>query len=442
MARTKTDTAAGTPPASTATALRDGSRFPLRVGPTDRYLVDPDGKPFLINGDTAWSLIVTPTPEEAIKYLDDRQRRGVTAIIINLIEHCFSPDPPRTRSGLPPFTSVGDLSAPNDAYFDHAEWVIREAAKRGLLVLLAPAYLGYRAPVWQGYRNHAEGWYEEVLASGIETCEAYGRYLGRRFRDHANILWVMSGDRCPGDAREHVRAMVAGIQAEDMPGRLYTAHVHPECRAIEEYPDDPWLTVTQTYSYATVHRKLMIDYQEQPARPNILFESTYENDWNSTELQIRRQAYWAMLGGACGHFMGNTPLWIFSAGWEDQLSSPASRAMTHLRSLFDAYPWWDLIPDNDHVLVVDGIGEFTGMDYCGAAKTADGTLAMAYVPVPRTITLDMTRMADRRFRVHWFDPITGEHTPSTPHQASGRWGFTPPWDHDAVLVIEAEPATS
>ncbi len=440
MARARVTKAPQARPGPVSAVLQNGSRFPLRVGPTDRYLEDTDGRPFLINGDTAWSLIVTPTPDEVLRYLDDRQRRGVSAIIINLIEQCFSPDPPRTRAGIAPFTSVGDLSAPNDDYFDHAEWVIREAARRGLLVLLAPAYLGYRAPVWAGYRNHREGWYQEVLTSGVETCESYGRYLGRRFHDHPNILWVMSGDRCPGDVREHVRAMVAGIQAEDMPGRLYTAHVNPECRAIEEYPDDPWLTVTQTYSYATVHRKLMIDYLEQPARPNILFESTYENDWNSTTLQIRRQAYWAMLGGACGHFMGNTPLWIFSAGWEEQLASPASVAMSHLRGLFDAYPWWDLVPDNDHELVVDGIGEFTGMDYCGAAKTADGTLAMAYIPVPRTITLDMTRMADRRFRVHWFDPVTGEHTRPTPHQASGRWGFTPPWDHDAVLVLDADPA--
>jgi len=308
--------------------------------------------------------------------------------------------------------------------------------------MLAPAYLGYRDPQWAGYRHHREGWYDDVMASGVEGCEAYGRYLGRRSKDVGNIVWVMSGDRNPGEARPHVRAMVAGLQAEDMPGRLYTAHVHPECRAVEEYPDDPWLTLTQTYSYSIVHRKLMIDYRQEPVRPNVLFESTYENDFNASAVQIRRQAYWAMLSGACGQFMGNTPLWIFSAGWEAQLSSPGSTAMGHLRSLLDSIPWWDLVPDNDHELVVDGIGEFTGLDYCAAAMTRDRTLALAYMPTPRTITLDMTRLADARMRVHWFDPLTGERSPSMPHQAAGRWAFTPPWDHDAVLVIEVASQAS
>jgi hypothetical protein len=421
-----------------STPASGGSPFPLAVGPTGRYLVDRDGSPFLIVGDTAWSLIVSTTRDEARRYLDDRRRRGFNAIIVNLVEQCFSPDPPRTRNGTAPFLVAGTLDQPNDAYFEHAAWVLQEAADRDLLVMLAPAYLGYRDPQWEGYRRHREGWYDDVLATGVEGCEAYGRYLGRRFRSFPNIVWVMSGDRCPGDAREHVRAIVAGLQAEDLPGRLYTAHVNPECRAVEEYPDDPWLTLTQTYSYAIVHRKLLDDYNQQPTRPNVLFETTYENNFNASDVQIRRQAYWAMLSGACGQFFGNTPLWIFSAGWEDQLASRGSVAMGHLRSLFAPRRWWELVPDQDHRLVVDGLGEFTGLDYCAAAITPDGTLAMAYLPTPRTITVDMTQLADRPVRVSWFDPVTGACTPSEPHQAAGRWAFTPPWDHDAVLILDAE----
>jgi hypothetical protein len=234
-----------------------------------------------------------------------------------------------------------------------------------------------------------------------------------------------------------VRAIVAGLQAEDMPGRLYTAHVNPECRAVEEYPDDPWLTVTQTYSYAIVHRKLLDDYNQEPPRPNVLFETTYENNFNASEVQIRRQAYWAMLSGACGQFFGNTPLWIFSAGWEDQLASPGSVAMGHLRSLFAPRRWWELVPDRAHRLVVDGLGEFTGLDYCAAAMTPDATLAMAYLPTPRTITVDMTQLVDGRIGASWFDPVTGKSTPPEPYQAAGKWAFTPPWDHDAVLILDA-----
>ena len=423
-----------------ATVRDPRPRYPLAVGPTGRYLVDADGTPFLVHGDTAWSVIVATTKEEAERYLEDRRRKGVSAIIVNLIERCFAQDPPRNVYGDEPFTTPGDFSTPNETYFDHVDWILTKAAEKGLLVMLAPAYLGYRDPHWEGYHNAPEGWYAEVLENGVEKCREYGRYLGRRYGGFDNIVWVMSGDRCPGAALEHMRAMVDGIRSEDAPHRLFTAHVHPECRALEEYPDDPWLTVSQTYTYAIVHRKLLVDYNQKPARPNVLFESTYENDWNSSALQIRRQAYWALLCGGCGQFFGNTPLWNFAAGWQEQLESPGSIAMTHVRALFASRRWWDLVPDQEHALVSDGIGEFNGLDFCAAAMTPDGTLAMAYVPTPRTITVDMTALATGRVAARWFDPVSGAYASGGTYRTTGKWPFTPPWDHDAVLVLETEPA--
>ena len=417
------------------------SRYPLTVGPTGRYLVEPDGTPFLVHGDTAWSIIVATTKQEAERYLEDRRSKGVSTIIVNLIEQCFSQDPPRNRYGDEPFTTPGDFSTPNETYFAHADWVLTRAAEKGLLVMLAPAYQGYRDPQWEGYRNHPEGWYADVLENGVDKCRDYGRFLGRRYRGFDNIVWVMSGDRCPGLALEHMRAMVDGIRSEDAPHRLFTAHCHPECRAVEEYPDDPWLTVTQTYTYAIIHRKLLVDYNQEPARPNVLFESTYENNFNASALQVRRQAYWALLCGACGQFFGNTPLWNYAAGWEEQLDSPGSVAMTRLKGLFATRRWWELVPDQAHVLITDGLGEFNGLDFCAAAMTPDGTLAMAYMPSPRTITVDMTVLAEGRAAARWFDPLTGAYTEPEMYRTAGRWSFAPPWDHDAVLVLEVEPAS-
>jgi len=419
---------------------RAARQFPLAVGPTGRHLVDAGGAPFLVHGDTAWSLIVAATKDDAERYLENRRGKGVNAVIVNLIERRFAQDPPRNVYGHEPFTTPGDFSTPNDDYFAHADWVLAKAAKRGIVVMLAPAYLGYRDPHWEGYRRAPEGWYAEVLENGVEKCREYGRYLGRRYRGFDNIVWVMSGDRCPGLALEHVRAMVTGIRSEDASHRLFTAHVHPEHRAVEEYPDDSWLTVTQTYTYAIIHRKLLVDYSQEPARPNVLFESTYENDFNASPLQIRRQAYWALLCGGCGQFFGNTPLWNFSAGWQDQLESPGSVAMTHLLALMAPRRWWELVPDQGHVVVTDGIGELNGLDFCAAAMTPDGSLAMAYIPTPRTITVDMTALVDGRVTASWFDPLTGASVASGWYHTTGRWPFTPPWNHDAVLVLEAEPA--
>jgi polysaccharide pyruvyl transferase WcaK-like protein len=60
--------------------------FPLRVSANGHYLEDAGGKPFLLHGDTAWSLIVQLTKEETEEYLENRRQKGVNSIIVNLIE--------------------------------------------------------------------------------------------------------------------------------------------------------------------------------------------------------------------------------------------------------------------------------------------------------------------------------------------------------------------
>ncbi len=59
---------------------------------------------------------------------------------MNLIEHEFTDKPPDNGYGEPPFLTPNDFSTPNERYFAHAEFAIVEAEKRGMVVLLAPAY--------------------------------------------------------------------------------------------------------------------------------------------------------------------------------------------------------------------------------------------------------------------------------------------------------------
>ena len=51
--------------------------FPLRIGPTGRHLVDQRGVPFLIHGDSPWSLTHNLTFEEAVRYMTARKSAGL-----------------------------------------------------------------------------------------------------------------------------------------------------------------------------------------------------------------------------------------------------------------------------------------------------------------------------------------------------------------------------
>ena len=418
-------------------AVRHGwPTFPLAVGPTDRYLVDQAGAPVLIQGDTAWSIIASATLPEAEHYFRDRRDKGFNAVIVNLIERLFAPDAPRTVDGIEPFAMPGDFATPNEAYFARAEAICTMAADYGLAVFLAPCYQGYKEPAYPGFGNQPEGWFAETLANGVEAMGEYGRFVGRRLGHLPNLVWVMSGDRCPGAALEHMRAMQAGIAEVEAVPHLFTAHVNPECSAVDEYEGDAWLTLNQTYTYGIVHRKLLDDYNRWPVRPFVLFESTYEGEHDASDVQIRRQAYWAVLSGACGQFLGTYPVWYMPVGRGTVLDSQGALDMHRLIDLFAPLPWWDLVPDQDRRLVTAGLGEGNGLDRCTAAVTLDGHLAIAYLPLARPITVDLGILASESVAARWYDPRTGEWTVAAAAEGRLPRSFTPPSAGDWILLLE------
>ncbi len=399
---------------------------PLRVSANHRYLVDRSGAPFLLQGDAGWSLIANTTKEEADLYLRNRRAKGFTAILINLIEHKFARNAPRNIYGEAPFAGQTDLGAPNEKYFEHADWVIRRAGENGLFVLLAPVYLGYT--------GLDEGFYDEVMANGPEKCLAYGRFLGQRYRTFDNIIWVLGGDRDPGPAREDVDLVAYGIRESDR-RHLMTAHCHSESSPIEQFPGS-WLNVSSSYAYEIVHQRLTWDYERKPAMPLFLIESVYEGEHNASELQVRRQAYWAILCGEFGHVMGNLPIWSFNPGWQAAMDAPGSVAMMNWGRLFRSRPWYDLVPDSDHKVVTQGVGEYWGNDYLAAGASADGATVIAYMPSTRTVTVDLAKLAKGRANAWWFDPRSGRAEAAGSFAAEGSRPFTPPGEGDWVLVLD------
>jgi hypothetical protein len=398
--------------------------YPLRVASDGRHLIDQAGTPFLIHGDTAWSLLTGLTKEDAEQYLVNRSRKGFNSIIVNLIEHKFNG--PVNRYNDAPFTTMGDFTTPNEKYFEHADWVIRKAGELGIQVFLAPIYLGYIGT--------DEGWMEETLANGPEKCRAWGRFVGARYRKFDNVVWLIGGDRDPGNALESINAVVAGIkQSGDR--HLFTAHCHPEHSPVEQYTGG-WLDVNTTYTYQIVHSRLLADYHRTPVMPFVLIESTYEGEHNASEVQIRRQAYWAVLCGATGQFLGNRPIWLFDNGWKSAMDASGSLDMARLRKLFMSRPWYDLVPDDRHEVVVDGLGEFTGLDYLAAARTKDESTMIAYLPTARTITVDMGKLRGKFARAWWFEPHTGRSSRLGEFPTAGKRRFTPPAAGDWVLVLD------
>jgi hypothetical protein len=418
------------PAAASTPAVTSTVAFPLRVDAANRRLVGANGEPFFMAGDAGWSLIVQLTREEAVQYLDSRRAAGFTTILVNLVEHQFAAAAPANGYGQQPFLSRGDFSTPNAAYFDHAEWVVGQAAERGLLVLLAPMYLGYQ--------GGSEGWYQELKANGTTKSREYGRYVGQRFAKYPNIVWVNGGDVGPLQGLAEIEALIAGIKEYDST-HIHTAHAAPGRSAVEDY-DRPWLDVNTTYSdYRDCDSALTNsrdDHQRPGALPFFHIEGWYEGEGASTSCLLG-QMYHPVLLGAGGHVFGNRPMWLFDSGWQGALNSTGTNLMRHFSALFRSREGWGLVPDVDGTIVVSGAGNPSyAWDFAPAARTASNSSVLVYVPANRTVGIDTSKVPGTQFKAWWFNPQTGAAQEIGTFTNGGTRSFTTPAGSPWLLVLD------
>lgn len=358
--------------------------FPLAPSADGTHLVDADGDPFFLHGEAAWSLVVQLDDAQTAQYLDDRAARGMTTLMINLIEHEFSDDPPNDAAGNAPFSDPFDWSTTDDAYFDAAHAKLAAARERGMFVLLYPAYLGYG--------GGSEGWFQEMSAQDPAVCSGYGTYVGERFADLDNLAWIAGGDFNPPPGSDGEACMLAIVEAISaiQPDAMWSYHGGRGTVAFDQAAFVPHLDLDGVYTDETTADDTLAELAAGHGVPLFLIEDRYEGEFGDPASQ-RAQAWWADLSGNCGQLMGNRPMWLFDAGWQDALDSQLSRDLVHLRTLFDAIEWWTLRPTTT---LVDG-GDPGSTQFVAAARDPGGTLAILYVPegAARMLVLDPSELA-------------------------------------------------
>lgn len=439
------------PVAAVARIATEPIAYPLK-GPTgQRHLLDATGAPLLLHGEAAWSLVAQLDLAAAELYLEDRRRMGFNAIYVSLIEHAFSDQTPawNNRAGEPPFSATLpggqlDLTKPNEAYWHHVDRVLALAHEKNMVVMAFPAYVGY------GLGD--QGWGAVLAANGPERSRRYGAWLGRRYAGQPNIIWALGGDwRTTTDALDitaEVDALAEGLRGSD-PVHLMTAHSHRGRSALDDY-DRPWLDLNATYGayigQTTIPALLRRDHERSPVMPFFLIEGHYENEHGMTTAAIRAQAYWAMLGGAFGHFYGSWPIWSFGSGpefgddksltWQEALRLEGAQDMVHLGDLLRSRPMALAEPDSDHAIMTSGYGNLKDASFAACARVADGGSLMAYLPDRRDVTIDLAKVSGPEARAWWFDPRDGTAREIGRFPTTGPREFQPPADGDWVLVID------
>jgi Protein of unknown function (DUF4038)/Putative collagen-binding domain of a collagenase len=415
--------------------------YPLKASPNGRYLVDSDGRPFMIVGDSPQGLIGDLSLRQADRFFANRQAAGFNSMWINLLCDDYTGCRPdgATYNGIAPFTRQGNLSTPNPAYFARADAMIRLAAKHGIVAFLDPIETG--------------GWLKVLQSNGTAKAYAYGRYLGLRYRRFPNIVWLNGNDfQSWSDPRDDalVLAVAEGVKSVD-PNQLQTIELnYLTSTSLDDLRWTGVIGLDAAYTYGPTYAEVLRAYGNRAHIPAFMIEASYEGEHDYTGPEtLRRQEYWTMLSGATGQFYGNKYTWQFIPGWPSHLDTIGSRQLTFVTNLLVRRPWFDLVPDTGHRLVTSGYGTYSASadlnnnDYVTAALTPDGKLAIAYLPTGHRIAVDLNTMAGR-VRAQWYDPTNGKYRtiPGSPLGRSSRRTFAPPGhnhggDDDWVLVLTA-----
>jgi hypothetical protein len=423
----------------------DAPTFPLMVDSSGRFLTSSAGAPFLIWADSAWSMFAQPTMAEVKQYLDDRVARGFNACLANLIEHEFTTHSPawRNANGVLPFDASNNFDQPTAAYFDHCVAVLAEAAARGVVVFVVPSYLGFVST--------DEGWYDVMQAQTTGQMRTYGQYVGTRLRGSNNVIYMMGGDRDPA-SKTRTQEVAAGIRDVDT-SKVFTAHCAPGTVPHVFWSGETWMAAGVSLANAYTksaddipYPEGVTEYNRSPTRPWLNIEDRYEGGPShdqATPLQIRHQAWWNVLSGACGHFYGQNEVWQFASGWQSSLNTTGVRHNTIASSTLRARDWWRLVPDFSSTMVTAGRGTNGSADYVTAARAADGSFGLAYLPTSRQVTIAMGQFSGT-VDARWMDPTNQSYTVIGLNLAnSGSSNFTPPGgdnaggDDDWVLILDA-----
>jgi hypothetical protein len=414
------------------------------VSADHRYLVDQNGAPYLLIGDSPQCLATNVSPANMEYFFADREQHGFNTVWVDILCGPYTGGRSNysTYDGIVPFTVSGDLSTPNPAYFARIDTMVELAAAHGITLLLQPAETGS---------------FRDLLRSnGVAKDFAYGAYLGRRYRNAPNIIWL-SGNDYQSDQwatyDPYATALASGLRSTD-PKRLQTVELDSPVSLSTDNPK--WTSLidfNSAYTYSPTYAEVLKGYDHAATLPVILIEANYEGENNTGGSPasgdiLRRQEYWAMLSGATGQLYGNHYTWGFQYGpWKDELDTIGATQVGIMVNFFTSLSWYNLVPDQTHTLVTSGFGtpRDTGLvsdsDYATAASTADGRLAIVYLPTPRPITVNMGRFSGP-VTARWFDPTNGHYIAAAngPIPNTATHEFTPMPDNgqgdgDWVLVL-------
>ncbi|WP_308638104.1 glycoside hydrolase family 140 protein [Paenibacillus silvisoli] len=425
----------------------------LKVSDNKRFLVQADGTPFFWLGDTAWEIFHRLSREDADEFLRGRaeQRFNVIQAVALAefegltVDNYYGRRPLKQNEQGEYDPTLPDLDG-DDNYWSHVDYIVDRAAHYGIYVALLPT--------WGDKYN--QQWGKGPVIFNADNARAYGQWLGERYKDRANIIWVLGGDR-PLQTLLHFEvnySLAAGLCEGDGGAHLITYHPNGDSSSSRHVHDAPWLDFNMIQSghheqIRVNYKHVSADYEKLPVKPTFDAEPCYEDhpvnfraaNGYFDQADVRTAAYYAVFSGGFGHTYGHHCIWsmttkiepYFIMNWRQALVRPGARQMQHVRGLIESVPFLERVPDQS--LIAEN---YEGANYMVATRGED--YGFIYSPSGLPIRAQLGILQGSRVAASWYDPRTGEYAAIGEYDNSGEAAVTPPSSgrgNDWVLVLKS-----
>ena len=219
-------------------------------------------------------------------YLKKRASQGFNVVQAVALAELDGLNDPNPNGDLPLINN--DPAYPNDKYFNHIDFIIKEAEKLGIYIALLPTW---------GDKLNMKSWGTGPEIFNSSNAYDYGKWIGNRYRDYDNIIWIIGGDRQPREGSLDVEVwnqMANGVVdgAGGYDNTLMSYHPQPKDGGGSStwFHQEKWLdfNMHQTgHCLKQTYKNIGHDYQLNPIKPVLDAEPLYEdhpNCFNAKEL--------------------------------------------------------------------------------------------------------------------------------------------------------------
>lgn len=420
----------------------------LSMSPGKRNVIHADSTPFLVVGDTPWSIPFRATTEQVMVYAADRKQKGFNTALLLSLQPDINAEGPEARNTVLGFDRAfedipdGHLNKLKPDYYQTLDSLVQILLDHELVPVYAPFAHGYG---WKG---------ETAIGSRVAPDEyaRYCKYLVARYGSQP-ALWLVNLDGnalAPG-----VKPGGEAIEKWDGYRQPVGLHYSPYDDWLASwakgdstccfhynrtYQEEPWLDFqwAQTgHDGLHLYHKVERMYENEPTKAGMNGESTYEgmgegkhglgwwqgNDaWNQL-----------MHGGTMGVVYGAACLWQWKItpdepgwpewtnapmSWRDALDLEGGRYVGYISKAFKGFDFtdmerrWDLTEGNKPLLAREGLFYISYLETGGELAIKDVPAGLPY---------------------YWFDPVSGnfnDEGKTTPEQV-----FKAPDENPWVLIV-------